>query len=353
MSLAGTITLSTAVEQYLATRRGRHSEVTTKQDAIIMRRLVSIVGNLQVRHLRAEHIEKFFTDLTVEHQTRDGRTRPPVSNATFNMYRSRIRMLAQFLQQRGHTRDDLMAHVQPLKRERRIRQQATPDMLWAMLDSAKDPRDRGILATAMNTGLRSSEIAALKVADVDLETMTLRVRISKTHQEDDLPVTSDLGVELAEWMKHYRSRGMADLNRVLQPSDFLFPRRTGPRYAWRTLPNGTKEQFQRPGEYDPLRPAARLHTVAQDALRAVGLPTRHEGIHTVRRSVARTFYDLLVTREGYDGAIRTVSAFLHHSSSAQTEHYLGVSSEVRKRDVALRGRSLLGPRPALKRAGVA
>jgi integrase len=89
-----------------------------------------------------------------------------------------------------------------------------------------------------------------------------------------------------------------------------------------------------------------LHRIAQSALFQVGLPTRHEGIHTIRRAVARHYYDSLAAdpKRGHDGAIRVVMTLLHHTNVSTTEHYLGVTSERKARDESLRGRSFL-PRP--------
>ena len=83
--------------------------------------------------------------------------------------------------------------------------------------------------------------------------------------------------------------------------------------------------------------------VVQSALALVGLPTDHEGVHTLRRAGARNFFDFLVADPsfGYDGALRTVSAFLHHKNVATTEHYLGLSSERERRDKVLRGQRFL------------
>jgi hypothetical protein len=44
---------------------------------------------------------------------------------------------------------------------------------------------------------------------------------------------------------------------------------------------------------------------------------------------------------GYDAALRTVSALLHHSNMATTERYLGLSSEKKRRDQTLKGRPFL------------
>lgn len=349
MSSAGSLRLSGAVEQYLTARRSRYAPSTVRADADVTRRLVAEVGDLLVRNLTADHVEAFFINIRTEHCTRDGRTRQPVSAASFNYYYSRIKQLMTYMRARGWLRHDVMAHVHPMKREHRLRQQPTADVMWRMLDATPDRRDRALLATACNTGLRASEIAALRVGDVNLERLSLRVRISKSSTEDDMPITSDLDTELTSWLDYYAQRCLDDLDRLLQPSDYLFPARRGPLFRWRTLPDGTREQFQDPSNLDPLRPVQKLHRIAQQALWRVGLPTTHEGIHTIRRGVARAYFDRLVSEDGYDGALRVVSAFLHHSNVSTTETYLGLSSERKKRDETLRGRSLLGPRPSEQR----
>jgi len=65
-----------------------------------------------------------------------------------------------------------------------------------MLENTLEPRDRAVLACAMNTGMRSGEIARLLVGVVDLDTLTLHVWVSKSLIEDDVPITSDLAAEM-------------------------------------------------------------------------------------------------------------------------------------------------------------
>jgi hypothetical protein len=231
-----------------------------------------------------------------------------------------------------------------MRADQRQRLQPTPDVMWQMLDSTSDPRDRALLATAMNTGLRAGEITALKVGAVDLEGLTLRAWISKSRLEDDLPMPSDLTHELRTWLSAYRDFQAQQLDRVIKPTDYLFPGRIGPQYRWRTLPDGSKQRCHAPAGLDPLRPVQKVHKIAQEALGKVGLETRHQGIRTLRRSAARALFDQLV-ESGHDGALRVTRCFLHHSNGSTTETYLGLSSERRTRDLSLRGRSLLGPQP--------
>lgn len=349
---AGHIRLSEAITQYLNTRRANCAPMTVKQDQFVTRRFLASIGDIYVENLQSSHVENYFMALLEEHVTRDGRTRPPITPSTWNNYFARIKSLTTYLQARGYTRHDLMRHIQPQKVERRIRQQPSPSVMWQMLDAARDARDRALLATACNTGLRAGSLADLRLGDVDLDGLTLRVRVSKSHLEDDMPMTSDLAIELRDWLKVYREYQVNKLDRIAQATDYLFPARRTPTWKWITLEGGTRSHVSVPGGWDPLRPVRKPHVVAQDALQALGLPRVHEGIHTIRRGAARALFDSLVEGPGYDGALRVVSSFLHHSNVSTTETYLGLTSERRTRDLHLRGRSLLGPRPGLDDAGV-
>ena len=342
-------TLSQALGDYLALRRARYARATVQNETFVLRRFIASVGDIQVRHLRPEHVEAFFygqNGVMATHRTRDGLTRSPVWSSTHNYYRSRLKSFFAYCTQRGLTRAVLLAQVTPMKVEVRNRLQPGPEMLWTMLEGETCPRDRAILAVAMNTGLRSSSISDLKVGDVDLNTLTLSVRVQKSRLEDLMPITDDLANELRRWLAEYRN-SLIELDRPIEVLDehYLLPAITGPKYRWRTEEDGRRVRYHVPSHWNPERPARKIHEVAQAALYRLGLPIRHEGIHTIRRAVARLYFDRLVEKKGYDGALRQVSAVLHHSNSTTTERYLGLSRERRARDESLRGRSLLRPRP--------
>lgn len=89
--------------------------------------------------------------------------------------------------------------------------------------------------------------------------------------------------------------------------------------------------------------------VVQDALRMAGVRVEPgEGVHTLRRSVARGFFDA-AAEAGYDGALRTTAALLHHQSTQTTELYLGIAADRLRRDATLRGQPFLTEIAAKKR----
>jgi integrase len=203
------------------------------------------------------------------------------------------------------------------------------------------PRDRAYLALAMNGALRETEVIRITVGDVDLERGHFNVTTSKRRQRDWMPITQDLAVELRWWFKEDE----IDAGRPLEKTDYLFPKvpasifdryvtnlLTGKRILPRTEPRVTPEigiGIQADGRHRP------------PGTEAVGLPTKHEGTHTVRRAVARAHFDSMRNSVGRDNALREVSALLHSSNSSMTERYLGLSTERDARDDAMKAKPFL------------
>jgi len=210
-----TVHLSAAVEQYGAARATRYSSTTVKNEMSVLRRLVHNLGNPTVDKVTPGMIEGWFASVMKPHTDRIGIGREPVAASTANYYRTRIQSLQRYCTQRGWTTTDWLAHSPRMRQAKRTRQQPAVDLLLAMLDATTDPRNRAVLAVAMNTGLRSSEIGLLRVADVDLNTLTLRTWINKSLLEDEMPMTSDLARRASR-----RSRWPPSVpHPVTQPSD--------------------------------------------------------------------------------------------------------------------------------------
>lgn len=323
------ITVQQGVEEFLDYRRARLAASTVLNDTHMLRRFVrNVGGDRQIRYLTARVVEDWFygvDGIMADHRTKDRQLRPSVQASTHNFYRTRLKALFAFWTKRGYLKVDLLVDVDPQKIVRKQRQQPSPDLLWAMLDATSNRRDRAFLACAINTALRANEILRLRWKDLDLDGGWLTVFISKTRVEDRLPITSDLDAELRTWLTAYGQ----DLGRPFSPDDHLFPAKGGNRFTQPRLVEGVFVQENVPHHrWLADKPMSHPERMVQEALAAVGLPTKFEGVHTLRRAVARHYFDSLVASElGYDGALRTVSAWLHHSSTQVTEIYLGLTAE--------------------------
>jgi integrase len=91
----------------------------------------------------------------------------------------------------------------------------TIDEISRLLDAAmtgKAPcRDRAILLLAVQLGLRSSEIIAMELDDIDWRAGVVRVRIRKSRRERTLPLPRDVGTALADYIQLERPPGCRGL----------------------------------------------------------------------------------------------------------------------------------------------
>lgn len=341
--------LSEAVHEYIrmsTVKKGSADHNTVKTDRIMLEMFTRMVGDRVTSNITPEHVEAWFygpggmRDEHIVESRRAGSTRlaPPISESTHNHYRSRLGTFFKWCAQRGYVKRDLMVNTEPLKVKRQPRLQVSPVTLLTFLDAATCERDRCYLATAMNTGLRSIEIRSLHVGDVDLDGGNLAVRISKTGDADMQPITAELDVELRRWLIAYAR----DLERPLRDDDYLFPaRRGGLIHHYERDEEGRPYAVRRPFTLQPDRPVSRTHEIVKGALAACGLPTYKEGTHSVRRSVARAYFEAVSQEKGDVAALRETAALLHHSSVTTTELYLGLTPEKNARDRRMRGKSFL------------
>jgi integrase len=253
-----------------------------------------------------------------------------VSEGTFNNYLVRLRGLFDFAISRGYCKEQLISKhrgVAPRKTSRRERWRPGPDVVLDMMEAAEDPSHRALIALLANTMGRSGEITELRVGDIDLDNGWIAYTVYKTKQQDRFPISSDLDVELRRWFRYYQNV----LGRPLHDSDYVIPARVAG-----SMSAGESRTYR------PDRPMGRPYLLIQRLFRAVGRDdVKGEGAHTIRRGMARAWFDLLAEHRGYEGALETVSAALHHSSVTMTEIYLGVEARRRKRDDSLHRQPLL------------
>lgn len=341
--------LSPAIEDYLLHRKslGLASE-TIRSNTSILNRFLTITGNIYVDNIHEEHIDTYFR--TISDPDGSGRygTRSPSSQAID------VACLKGFFKWALRTRrcrSNQMADRKAPAAAKRPWRGIPISKIPALLDSATHPRDRLLLALGCYLIGRSIEFSLLRIEDVDLDSGTLAFTIPKTHKTDSMPISTELDIELRRWLTWYTEQ-----NGPLDPHWYLVPAKNSPRL-------GEGRKFL-PGT-GRLRPTVPISTstrkgtqqrVAQSALTAVGFPIRdengkslREGMHTLRRSIARGLYFQLL-EEGQSNAIQIVQALGNWSTEKQAREYIGLAPDREMRDARIRGKRMF---PGLVSSNVA
>ena len=172
--------------------------------------------------------------------------------------------------------------------------------LIASLDSSspRGLRDRAIILCMARLGLRASEVVELRLEDLDWRNAVVRVRARKTSHGALLPLSSEVGAALSDYLQHSRpgtpARQVFVLHRL------------------------------RPGE--PITSNVAGHAV-DDALRRAGMAAPMRGANLLRHSLAT---DLLE----HGASLREIADLSGHSALATTRIYAAVDIAA-LREVAL------------------
>jgi integrase/recombinase XerD len=169
------------------------------------------------------------------------------------------------------------------KRPKRLPCVLSAQEVVQFLMAVKVVRNRIALATSYASGLRVSELVALRVEDIDSARMLIHVREGKGQKARMVPLSEALLGLLREYWRAHRPRG-----------------------GW---------LFASPGKDKPIN----VHTIqnaCRDARRAAGLK-KPVTVHTMRHSFATHLLEA-----GTD--IRTVQALLGHSTLSTTVIYTHV-----------------------------
>lgn len=160
------------------------------------------------------------------------------------------------------------------------------DEVVRFLESVSSLKARVALTTAYAAGLRVSEVAALKVRDIDNQRMVMRIEHGKGGKERYVMLSEALlGILRSYW-------------RLARPPLFLFPGRTSDT---------------------PIDPTV-LHAACRSATAAAGLDKR-VSVHVLRHSFATHLLE-----SGVD--IRIIQVLLGHENLSTTARYTRVSTQL-------------------------
>ena len=201
-----------------------------------------------------------------------------------------------------------------------------------MIESCGNPWERWVLAYASQTLGRESELLGRKVGHLHIPRGVLdwyRPKTSRREAQphDELPLTNEFIMEWQRWAYVYQGQCGS-----LEPWFPLVPRRR----AW--------GRGARTWAYYPDRPPkAVAHIVQKHAARVAGVDPetlKGQGVHIMRRSMARALYDRLVREEVYE-PLTKVQTVLGHATPRNTMIYIGLHPDREARNNLLVGSSLL------------
>jgi integrase/recombinase XerD len=155
----------------------------------------------------------------------------------------------------------------------------------ALIDGMKNVKHRTIIMMLYSTGMRLSEIASLKITDIDSKQMRIKVVQGKGAKDRYTILSEQVLLELRAYYLIYR------------PKEYLF--------------NG-----YRPGKPMSMR---NIQHLVQKGVIQIGLDSKNYTVHTIRHSFATHLVD-----SGTD--LHTVKELLGHSSLQTTMRYMHLTS---------------------------
>ena len=160
-----------------------------------------------------------------------------------------------------------------------------------LLEAAPGIKYKAILGTAYGAGLRVSEVACLKVDDIDSTRMLIRVEQGKGRKDRNAMLSPQLLALLRLWWKEGKRRS------VMLPHGWLFPGRSAT---------------------DPIS-ARQINRATHEAAEAAGIRKRVTP-HTLRHSFATHLLE-------QDVDIRVIQVLLGHSKLDTTALYARVATK--------------------------
>ena len=215
-----------------------------------------------------------------------------VGHTTLARKLASLRSFCHFLQQQGHVSENVAEQVQSPKIRRPLPNVLPIDQVFALLDTAVTPattlslRDQALLELLYASGIRVSELVALDLQDVDLQSGTLRVQ-GKGRRERQV----FFGKTAAQALQAYLEVRPAPLGPTA-----LFVNHRGGRLSTRGVQLLIKKHCQR-----------------------TGLPARTSP-HTMRHAFATHLLD-----NGAD--LRAIQELLGHQQLSTTQKYTHVSTD--------------------------
>lgn len=289
--------------------------------------LIRVNGDMSMLSLNAKHVERVFNSVAWAANTH---------NQALSMLR---RFFAWARNRRYMTSDqDPLFGWRNRRVPRAVRQRIPMDEWPILFDACAYPTETILIGLGLFMFLRGSEIQSLRVRDVNLDAGYILIHRIKTAEWDEMPISVEFDAILREYLTWYAAH-LAENGIALAPDHYLVPPRCVG--SLRRDPR-TGRVMAGSGRVDPTRCHSAPYTVVQRVLDLAGYSIEGaEGVHTLRRSGARAYYDSLAD-SGIDRATRRVMMCLGHKSTGTTEVYLGMEADRAERDRSIKGKLMFG-----------
>jgi len=282
------------LERYLREKSNRgYSRATIKNYGKLLRFFLDFLGDRDVTRTDRDDIERYLEYL---------RNRGSSANkcglklVSIKLY---LRVASFFLEWLEDNDLILKNPARKVVREIRVektKRKALPlEDVRAIVRSARNPRDRAIILTIGIGGLRRSEVANLRVGDVNLKTSEIFVRMGKGKKDRVVVMDEELIEALKVWLIYRESMGPR--------TDYLFCNLHGTA--------GLK-----PG---------RIYFIVRNAAERAGVKNAFP--HRLRHSAATFMHD-----SGMD--ILDIKEQLGHESISTTEGYIDANETKRKQGMS-------------------
>lgn len=198
--------VSVALQHWQDLRKQHDIALNTREnERSMVARFAAFVNDIQVGHVTPNHVRRFYYDPQTgikENHQRRWATGKPMMPGSFNKARLHLLNFFAYCQVEGWVRrDDLMKYV------RKAAEPAQADRfrldepgLLNLIELADNPRDKAVIAHAMNTGGRASEVTWPRIKHVELDTRSLAVWVQKTRESDVMGIAPHLDYYLRQWL---------------------------------------------------------------------------------------------------------------------------------------------------------
>jgi site-specific recombinase XerD len=207
------VTVLAAAMRYVNGRRARGEIAagTARSFMSVLSRFAAATRNRTVSGLTRRHVERFLEGADV---------RP----ATAALYLAVLRTFGQWLFLEGMVRRDPTIGVKGPRKPRAVPRGLRGEDVDAIFHHCPDTRARLIVSLMVQEGLRCSEVAGLKLGDVDLVDRTLFI-VGKGGHERVLPLTQGSAVLAGRYLSEHPTSAGPLIRSYLNPLKGITPNR--------------------------------------------------------------------------------------------------------------------------------